>query len=152
MPRQRCKRGNRTQKKPARNEWAAMVGSDHDLHWPPYLVRREKGALRVNPGPFALALVAALIALLIALLTLTPRAESERAEPCVENELAREHIRSIILMALDRALRNHTVQTFDVWMKDVAQQPKRAQAGMRMAISAHVRSRADALKWNPPMC
>jgi hypothetical protein len=43
-------------------------------------------------------------------------------------------------------------KVFEIWMKDTADQPRRAKVGMHEGIDAYVRSRADALKWNPPRC
>lgn len=72
-------------------------------------------------------------------------------ERCLDSE-AREHVRTILLAGLDESLKQHIMQTFDTWMKDPSEQPKRAISGMQIAISAHVRSRAAAKSWSPPQC
>jgi hypothetical protein len=70
---------------------------------------------------------------------------------CVDSEM-REKVRTLLLAGLEQALRDHTAQTFDTWMKDKNEQPKRAILGMQLAISAYMRSRAAAQNWNPPQC
>jgi hypothetical protein len=37
-------------------------------------------------------------------------------------------------------------------MKDPAQQPERARAGMRHGVEAYVGSHEVLRKWNPPIC
>jgi hypothetical protein len=37
-------------------------------------------------------------------------------------------------------------------MKDPSDQPRRAIVGMHEGIDAYVRSRAQALRWSPPLC
>jgi hypothetical protein len=64
----------------------------------------------------------------------------------------RDRIRAIMIDGLDAALKTHTMQMFDIWMKDPSDQPRRAVVGMTDGISAHVRARANALKWDPPPC
>ena len=70
---------------------------------------------------------------------------------CIDSEM-REKVRALLLAGLEQALRDHTAQTFDTWMKDKNEQPKRAILGMQLAISAYMRSRAAAQNWNPPQC
>jgi hypothetical protein len=71
--------------------------------------------------------------------------------PCMDTEM-REQVRGLMLAGIDEALRRHTRRVFDVWMKDPADQPKRAVAGLNTAVSAYVRSRASAQRWSPPAC
>jgi len=75
----------------------------------------------------------------------------ERMTICVPTA-ERERIREVVLAGIDRALRDHVVKLFDIWMKDEHMQPKRAIDGMEVGISAHVRARSNALSWNPPHC
>jgi len=72
--------------------------------------------------------------------------------PCVNSTDDREHIRAIALQAFDEALKEHTKGLFDIWLKDVSEQPKRAQAGWRNSLSAYNRAQRDALKWDPQLC
>jgi hypothetical protein len=96
-----------------------------------------------------IALVA--LALLVGIGLYGVRSEDERMTICVP-VAERERIREVVLAGIDRALRDHVVKLFDIWMKDDHMQPKRAIEGMSVGISAHVRARANALSWNPPPC
>jgi hypothetical protein len=87
----------------------------------------------------------------IGLVTVAVRSETTNQEPCMDAE-SRERVRGLVLDAIDEGLKNQVVKVFDVWMKDSSDQPKRAIVGMHSGISAYVRSRADALKWAPPLC
>jgi hypothetical protein len=71
--------------------------------------------------------------------------------PCMNPEM-REQVRTLMLAGIDEALKRHARRMFDVWMKDPSDQPRRASAGVNTAISAYVRSRASAQRWNPPAC
>jgi hypothetical protein len=63
-----------------------------------------------------------------------------------------ERLRNVLFEALDKALREHTVSLFKVWMADPTDQPSRMLKGMIPAIDAHIDARAELLKWNPPTC
>jgi hypothetical protein len=76
---------------------------------------------------------------------------SETATACVP-VAERELIRKVTLDGIDQGLKNHVTKLFEVWMKDGGGQPRRAMDGMNVGISAHVRARANALSWNPPLC
>ena len=71
--------------------------------------------------------------------------------PCMGSE-TREKVRELMLAGIDKGLESHTVHLFDIWVKDKDDPPKRAINGMQLAISAYIRSREAALKWNPPLC
>lgn len=64
----------------------------------------------------------------------------------------RERIRVVVLEGIDQGLKQHVMKLFDIWMKDTSNQPKRAVEGMSIGISAHVRARANAMKWDPLPC
>jgi hypothetical protein len=64
----------------------------------------------------------------------------------------RERIRVVVLEGIDEALKQHVMKLFDIWMKDTSKQPERAIEGMSIGISAHVRARANATRWDPPPC
>ena len=90
----------------------------------------------------------------IALLTLWAGIAGARAQvslACMDSR-TQEQVRTVVLEGIDQALLNQTVRVFDIWMKDPSEQPKRALTGMDVAISAYVRSRANASKWAPPLC
>ena len=72
-------------------------------------------------------------------------------EPCVDAE-EREHIRKLTLDSIDEALKIYVRHLFDIWMVDTHEQPRRATVGFHLAVAAHMRSRANALKWDPPVC
>jgi hypothetical protein len=78
-------------------------------------------------------------------------ATGEPPEPCMDDE-SRERVRNLILDGIDTALKNQVQKVFEIWMKDPADQPRRAKIGMHEGIDAYVRSRAQALKWSPPAC
>jgi hypothetical protein len=70
---------------------------------------------------------------------------------CISEEM-REKTRTLMLTGIDDALRRHTVRIFNTWMKDPAQQPARARAGMRHGVEAYAGSHEVLRKWNPPIC
>jgi hypothetical protein len=79
-------------------------------------------------------------------------AASQPSEPCVESEAMREQVRAVVLDGIDQAMRAHIMKVFDIWMRDSSEQPRRAVTGTHIGISAYRRSRANALKWDPPIC
>lgn len=93
---------------------------------------------------------AAVVVLVLALLLVQSDA-TEPPEPCMDDE-SRERVRGLIIDAIDTALKNQVQKVFEIWMKDPADQPRRAKIGMHDGIDAYVRSRAQALRWNPPTC
>jgi hypothetical protein len=70
------------------------------------------------------------------------------------DEPTREHIRTLMLTALDESLKSHLNELFEVWMAQSTDpsSPKRAQTGMARGIDGYMRSRLGAQKWNPPLC
>jgi hypothetical protein len=95
--------------------------------------------------------IVALIMVGLLLIGAVAREPGTVAPICIDSEM-REKVRGLLLAGLEQALKDHTAQTFDTWMQDKNEQPKRAILGMQMAISAFVRSRAAAQNWNPPAC
>ena len=92
-----------------------------------------------------------LAVLLTGMIAVAVRSEPIPAEPCMDAE-SRERVRNLVVESIDAGLKNHVVKVFDIWMKDPSDQPRRAIVGMHEGISAYVRSRANALKWAPPLC
>jgi hypothetical protein len=88
---------------------------------------------------------AAIAALLIA------HAHAQPVDECLDAK-TREHVRTIMLSALDRGLRDHTKHLFETWMKDPTDQPARAIAGIKPAINSYIGARNAALNWSPPLC
>jgi hypothetical protein len=80
-------------------------------------------------------------------------AESQIIQPeiCMD-EATRERIRDLVLEGIDEALKEHTKHIFSIWLKDSTDQPRRAVTGMATGIRAYLGSRANALKWMPPVC
>ena len=99
---------------------------------------------------FVLVAIIGIVLAGVILFAASPSKGAERL-PCMDAE-AREQVRGLMLAGIDEALRRHTRRVFDVWMKDPADQPKRAVAGLNTAVSAYVRSRASAQRWSPPAC
>lgn len=85
-----------------------------------------------------------------ALLLVWP-ARAQISVPCADDKM-REKVREIILQGIDQGLRNQTAQAFLIWMKDTTAQPKRALTGLDAAVEAYMKSRENALAWNPHAC
>jgi hypothetical protein len=98
-----------------------------------------------------LAVGAVLLVGLILFAAFPSKGAAAESAPCIDTEM-REQVRSLMLAGIDEALKRHARRMFDVWMKDPSDQPRRASAGVNTAISAYVRSRASAQRWNPPAC
>jgi len=82
------------------------------------------------------------------------RASSQPAAPpprCMDDEL-REQVRGLMTQAMNEAFKDHIKHTFDIWMKDPGDQPKRARTGVSMGLDAYMRARANVLSWSPPHC
>jgi hypothetical protein len=94
--------------------------------------------------------IATVIVTLI-VLALVEEAPSEPRLQCVD-ERTREELRALTLQAIDTGLKEHVSHLFEVWVRDPAEQPKRATVGMQNGISAYLRARQNALAWNPPSC
>jgi hypothetical protein len=78
-------------------------------------------------------------------------AKSEAVKHCIDDK-TREDIRILTLEAVDTGFRQHIAHLFEVWVRDPAEQPKRAKVGLQSGITAYLRARSDALKWEPPSC
>jgi hypothetical protein len=105
------------------------------------------------PPPRWLFMLLAIVGLAVAGAIIFAAFPSKGAEqaPCMDTE-TREEARALMLAGIDQALREHAVKMFNVWMKDPANQPKRANAGMRSALVAYAGARAAAQRFNPPAC
>jgi len=64
----------------------------------------------------------------------------------------REKIKTIMMDALDEALKNHIIHMFEVWMKDDRGQPERARNGTIAGINAYVKAGHGVANWAPPDC
>jgi hypothetical protein len=74
-----------------------------------------------------------------------------KTELCMDDE-QREQVRDLMIQGFNEAMKDHTKHLFDVWVRDVTDQPDRAITGMNNGVSAYLRARASALKWSPPNC
>ena len=74
------------------------------------------------------------------------------ATMCVSDEILREKIRQILLDGLDEALKNQVENVFEIWMRDAAGQPGRANVGLKKAVAAYLQARVGTLTWSPPIC
>jgi hypothetical protein len=72
--------------------------------------------------------------------------------PVCMNEADRERIRSVMLDALDDALKDQVMHLFAIWMKDDRGQPDRAKVGTQNAIRAYQSARKSAEDWMPANC
>jgi hypothetical protein len=101
------------------------------------------------------ALVTLIIAILLAIILINVAKEDEAPAmvqvDCMD-PIERERIREIVLNAVDTGLSEQIQHLFEVWTKDLSDQPKRAQVGTNNALNAHVRARKFALAWDPPRC
>jgi len=101
------------------------------------------------PWPVAAALVVAMMT--VALTIANSVTVAPEKQKCVD-DAAREKVQRLMMDGLDEAMRGHTKKMYDIWMQDSHEQPRRAIEGMDRGINAYLRSRAAALKWNPPAC
>ena len=71
---------------------------------------------------------------------------------CVD-EQTREQVRALVIEGLDQALRSHMSRVFEIWVRDIHERPpRRATAGMNLAVNAYILARAGAMRWDPPIC
>jgi hypothetical protein len=100
--------------------------------------------------------MALLVVFLVLLFTAVSSVGQQPLHPvCVPANTSRdevERVRSILYQALDKALRDHTISLFKVWMADPKDQPQRMLAGMIPAIDAHIDARSNLQNWDPPTC
>lgn len=98
------------------------------------------------------AIISLVIAIVLSyiLVSLAHDAQS-KVDVCVTSE-QRDHIREVMLKAVDNALDNQIDKLFANWVLDNTGQPKRAQVGTNNAIRAFIVARAAVLNWDPHEC
>jgi hypothetical protein len=64
----------------------------------------------------------------------------------------REKARALMLEGLELGLRQHTATLYENRLRDRERDPARIQRGMRNAVITYTRSRAEVLRWSPPIC
>jgi hypothetical protein len=77
---------------------------------------------------------------------------AESSAPLCMDKETKEKVRELMLDAIDMALKDHIMHTFEIWMRDESGQPARARKGVQNGVSAYIRSRAAVLAWNPSEC
>ena len=76
------------------------------------------------------------------------------SQPAVQCFFPQERDRVIQLShdAVDEAFKDQVKALFSVWVRDPAEQPKRAMSGMATNISAYHRARTNIRQWEPVIC
>jgi hypothetical protein len=99
------------------------------------------------------AIISLAIAIVLAYVLLSVAKDDAQSQVsvCVTTE-QRDHLRTVILTAIDRALDEQVGKLFANWVIDGTGQPKRAQTGMNNSIKAHIVARASVLAWDPHEC
>ena len=64
----------------------------------------------------------------------------------------RDHILEMAQRAIDEGFKNKVTDLFEVWVRDPADQPRRAISGMQTNLSAYHRARNAIRIWDPPIC
>jgi hypothetical protein len=98
------------------------------------------------------AILALAIAVVLAyvLVNMSKDAES-KVNVCVTPE-QRDHIRDVMLKAIDKALDEQVGKLFANWVVDATEQPKRAQVGTNNSLKAYIVAKANILAWDPAEC
>ena len=107
--------------------------------------------MRFDAGFFAGVALGATVGMVGALVVCSGFAASEAKTACVSDE-DRVTIRRLAIDGIDAAFRKHVEGLFDVWMKDLSDQPRRARVGMQNGINAYARARAYVVAWTPEVC
>jgi hypothetical protein len=99
----------------------------------------------------ALAVGVTTVVVTLTFLAMVERASSKVAVDCMD-PTERESVRTLVLQGIDDGLRMQIQHLFEIWTKDLSDQPKRAMVGTNNAVNAHVRARKQAVSWDPPVC
>ena len=98
------------------------------------------------------AIVSLVVAIALAYILVSFAADAKsKVSVCVTAE-QRDHIRSVMLTAVDHALDEQVGKLFANWVLDGTGQPARAQTGTNNAVKAHIVARANVLAWDPAEC
>lgn len=98
------------------------------------------------------AIISLAIAIVLAYVLVSMAADAKsQVNVCVTAE-QRNHIRKVMLDAVDHALDEQVSKLFANWVLDGTGQPKRAQTGTNNAVRAHIIARANVLAWDPAEC
>lgn len=97
-----------------------------------------------------LAILAAVI-LLTWTLPAAPYTPGVKIE-CVDTEEERQRLEALSLQAIDEALEEHVKHLYAIWMRDMRDQPRRAQVGASQAIEAWLDARRGMAAFAPSIC
>jgi len=98
------------------------------------------------------AILALAIASVLAYVLVSMSADAQsKVSVCVTPE-QRDHIRDVMLKAIDRALDEQVGKLFANWVVDSTEQPKRAQVGTNNSLKAYIVAKANILAWDPAEC
>jgi hypothetical protein len=99
---------------------------------------------------WAILSLAIAVALAYTLVNMAADAQS-KVNVCVTAE-QRDHIRGVMLAAVDHALDDQVGKLFANWVLDGTGQPARAQNGTSNAVKAFITARGYVLAWDPAEC
>jgi hypothetical protein len=89
--------------------------------------------------------------LIVVAVTLVAAAEQPLVKYCVDQQ-QEDKLRAMMSDSLDQAFREHFVHLFDVWVKDLTEEPERARTGSNNTISAWLRAQRALQNWKPQRC
>lgn len=72
---------------------------------------------------------------------------------CMDDD-TKEHVRAIMLGALDHSFSLHIEKLYSVWMAQPTdtKQPERARHGVELGLKAYLQARHGVQQWEPPPC
>ena len=100
---------------------------------------------------WAIVALAIAVALAYTLVNVASGAAESQVTVCVTPE-QRDHIRGVMMSAVDHALDEQVRNLFGNWVRDSTGQPKRAQTGLNNTLKAFIVSRANVIAWDPAEC
>jgi len=78
-------------------------------------------------------------------------AQGQAAMPCFFPQ-EKDRLIQLAHEAVDEAYKDQVKSLFGIWVRDPADQPRRAVSGMQINISAYARARANIRQWEPVIC
>lgn len=95
-----------------------------------------------------------MLSLCVLVFSIYRAATAAHSQPVVQCFLVQEKDRLIVLAheAIDEAYKDQVKGLFGIWVRDPADQPKRAMSGMAINLSAYHRARANIRQWEPVIC
>src|SRR5580765_7091119 len=97
----------------------------------------------------AVGLITIILTLILLALLEQREATSKVNVDCMD-PTEREKVRDLVLDGIDKGFEQAITHLFDIWTKDLNEQPRRAMVGTNNAVNAHIRARKQALAWGPP--